>query len=185
MTGTASNILVCNYTIAIDHRERNAAYTFGNMPINANQIGCVLVVPWCFKHLATGDYSIIGYESKIAVERKELSDLFNTLGRNRDRFDAEMQRLSEMDYAAIVIEASWPEICRPKEARGEAWRSKLNPRSVWGTVFSWAQKYPKVHWFTMGTRRLAEIAVYEILNRWYQHGRERDEQLAGGHAPDS
>jgi hypothetical protein len=48
------------------------------------------------------------------------------------------------------------------------WRSMLNPRSVWGTIFSWAQRYPRVHWWTLGSRRLAEMATFEILERFWR-----------------
>ena len=43
--------------------------------------------------LATGDYSVVGLESVVAVERKSLDDLLGCIGTDRARFDREVQRL--------------------------------------------------------------------------------------------
>jgi hypothetical protein len=75
--------------------------------------------------------------------------------------------MMEMEFAAVVIEASWPEICRPKEFN-PGWRSKLDPKSVFGTIFSWSVRYPKIHWFVMGGRRMAEVAAFEVLARFWK-----------------
>ena len=167
---TQGSIIVAPFTVAVDHRERAAAYQFNDMPLPAEErrLGRTLVVKSEFQHLITGDYSIVGFEEEIAVERKSLEDLFGTLSGGRSRFRAEMGRLSEMDFAAIVVEATWGEICNPSRSRGD-WRSEMSPFSVWGTIWSWSQRYPKVHWFTMGTRRLAELGTWEILKRWEEH----------------
>lgn len=42
--------------------------------------------------LVTGDYSLHGLADRIAIERKELSDLVQCLGRERERFEREIQR---------------------------------------------------------------------------------------------
>ena len=58
------------------------------------------------KGLSAGDYSVLGMENRVAVERKSLIDAYGTFGSNRERFEAELERLSKFDYAAVVIEAS-------------------------------------------------------------------------------
>ena len=58
------------------------------------------------KTLKTGDYSIEGYENKIAVERKSLADLAGSLGKGHARFRRELERAKELDYFAIVVEGS-------------------------------------------------------------------------------
>jgi len=167
----AGNITICPFQIVIDSREK-APYSFTNLPARASGRGKGLVVPVETKLLYAGDYSIVGEEISIACERKSLEDLFSTLGQNRARFEREIDRLQGYQVAAVVIEASWQEICRPRETRGEGWRSKLSPRSVWATIFSWSQKYPNVHWWTAGSRRLGEVMTFEILERfWREHGR--------------
>ena len=57
--------------------------------------------------LTTGDYSVSGLEDVIAVERKSLPDLVACVGRERERFDREVQRLQAYPVRAIVIESTW------------------------------------------------------------------------------
>jgi len=56
------------------------------------------------KKLDVGDYSIAGYENKIAIERKSANDLFQTLGKGHKRFQKELERSKNYDYFAIVVE---------------------------------------------------------------------------------
>jgi len=169
-------IRFCPFTIAVSTNERahGTDYRFTRIPARLTDGGGMAVVPIEFKHLHTGDYSIAGMEDKVCVERKTLADLFGTLGKGRERFSREFERMGEMDFAAIVIEAHWYEIMRPAEFHGD-WQSEMNPRAVWATVFSWSQDYPHVHWFTMGSRRIAEMATFEILEMyWRKNGSHED-----------
>ena len=81
--------------------------------------------------LATGDYSIRGLERHVAIERKELSDLVACCGRERDRFEREVQRLLSYPTRAIIVEGSWEDI----EAAN--WRSKLTTKQVGSSITSW------------------------------------------------
>lgn len=81
--------------------------------------------------LYTGDYSVAGLESVIAVERKSLGDLLACVGRERERFERELQRLKSYPVSCVIIEASWQEL-----ERGE-WRGKITPNVVMGSVTSW------------------------------------------------
>jgi len=57
--------------------------------------------------LSTGDYSILGWEDKIAIERKSPADLFGTLGTDNKRFKREIERaITRLDYFAIIVECS-------------------------------------------------------------------------------
>ena len=89
--------------------------------------------------LATGDYSVQGLESIVAVERKSLSDLLGCIGQHRERFDREVIRLLAYPCRAIVVEASWPDL-----EQGE-WRSQVTPAAAVGSVLGWiAQGVPIV-----------------------------------------
>lgn len=81
--------------------------------------------------LATGDYSVVGLEHVVAVERKSLSDLVACIGVERERFDREVQRLLAYPTRALVIESTWLEI----EAGG--WRSKVTPAAAVGSLLGW------------------------------------------------
>lgn len=63
-------------------------------------------------------------ENQLAVERKSLDDLYDSVTWGRDRFEREIIRLDEMGngertrhFSAVVIEATWPEIVAPAEHR--------------------------------------------------------------------
>lgn len=81
--------------------------------------------------LATGDYSLLGLEHVVAIERKSLSDLLSCVGAERRRFDAEVQRLLAYPVRALVVESCWAEI----EAGG--WRSKVTPAAAMGSLLGW------------------------------------------------
>ncbi len=138
-----------------------------------------LVVPTIVAGLETGDYSIDGFESLITVERKSLSDLYGTLGYGRERFERELQRMSGATLAGtafgggfkvchVVVEATWDDVLNhpPRD-------SKLSPDSVFGSINSWEQRYPMVHWSMMGNRALAEKKCFEILKRFWRENGEK------------
>lgn len=58
------------------------------------------------KKLDTGDYSAVGYEDILAIERKEdLCELWINYG-HRDTFESEMLRMSLFKHKMIIIESS-------------------------------------------------------------------------------
>jgi DNA excision repair protein ERCC-4 len=75
------------------------------------------------KKLDIGDYSILGHESSIAVERKSPLDLFGTLTKGHSRFKAEIARSLGYRYFAIVVEATHAQI-RDKSFNN-AFKSKM------------------------------------------------------------
>lgn len=81
--------------------------------------------------LQTGDYSIVGLESCISLERKSLADLVMCVGTERERFEKEIQRLMAYETRAIIVEASW------KNLEDGGWRSRVPPKAVVGSVLSW------------------------------------------------
>jgi ERCC4-type nuclease len=81
--------------------------------------------------LTTGDYSLVGLESVIAIERKSLPDLLSCIGQSRDRFTREVYRLLAYPVRGLVVEASWPDL-----EQGE-WRSQVTPQAVIGSLLGW------------------------------------------------
>ena len=81
--------------------------------------------------LATGDYSIVGLESIVAIERKSLPDLLACIGTERERFEREVQRLLAYPVRALVVESTWPEI------EAGQWRSKIKPQAALGSLLGW------------------------------------------------
>jgi ERCC4-type nuclease len=106
--------------------------------------------------LKTGDYSLQGYESRVAIERKSKDDLFRSLGKDRERVKREFERLSEIEFTAWVIEETWEGI------EESPFRSRMNPSSVRNTIFSWSLKYNVIP-ILASDRREAERLTFEFL----------------------
>ena len=157
------------FTVIIDTREQSP-FAFKSFRADAKHARTVqgakivpdLYIPTERKGLPTGDYSIQGYESSIAIERKSLSDLYGTLGGGRERFERELERLSKMKVAHVVVEADWTTALREPPDR-----TKLAPKSVFRSINAWEQEFPTIHWQFMGTRELAEHKTFRILERFW------------------
>lgn len=115
--------------------------------------------------LPSGDYSIEGFEQKIAIERKSLEDLYGTLTRGRERFERELERLGEFEFSAVVIEAGWRQIIySPPPA------TSVSPKSIYRSILAFQQRYRNTQWCAMDSRRLAEVTTYRMLERyWIDH----------------
>ena len=152
------------FTIAIDTREQ-CPFTFSRLLFGHES----RMMIWTRRQtLKTGDYSIVGYEDKIAVERKSLIDLFSTLGQQRDRFEREFQRLAELEFSAIVVEGDFRDVLHP-EAVDPMWPSKTHPHTILGTVQSWQQRYKTSHWWFCPNRQFAEQMTFGILEKYYRY----------------
>lgn len=152
------------FTVLVDSREQ-APYTFTGLLSDARYSHRPLVVPWTWHTLPTGDYSIEGAAHLVAVERKSLDDIYHTLGQGRERFEREHQRMAGLDFAAVVIEATWEEILAHPPAR-----SRLPPKVVIRTAMAWGMRYG-VHWWAVGGRRMAEVATFRLLEQWWRRWR--------------
>jgi len=84
------------------------------------------------KGLKTGDYSVQGYEDKIAIERKSLQDFIACCGKERARFEREIDRLDGYRYRAIVIEADWAAIDLKQ------YRGAMHPNAIVGSALGFA-----------------------------------------------
>lgn len=84
------------------------------------------------KKLEVADYSVVGLENKIAIEKKSLDDLCACVGRERQRFDRMVARLRNYEYAAIVVTADWSQIDL------KSYRGTLTPTQIYGALMGWA-----------------------------------------------
>jgi ERCC4-type nuclease len=148
--------------VVIDTREQ-LAWSFAGMQADAIdgrrpiQVACVRAC------LPSGDYSLLGFENRIAIERKSLQDLFSTIGQGRARFERELARLAVMEAADVVVEADWQTVIEtPPE------RSQLPPKVVFRSVIAWRLRYPRCHWWFMPGRALAERVTFRLLQRFYR-----------------
>ena len=153
--------------IAVDTREQRP-YDFGSVtePVIA------------FDHtrhvetrtLPTGDYSAVGYESEIAIERKSLSDAYGSFGTGRSRFEREIIRMSEFvkrgGYAAVVIEAEWSELLLNPPRHS----AKMRPKSIVASIIAWGQRHGVQFWTVPG-REFGERLTHRLIERFVRDRR--------------
>jgi ERCC4-type nuclease len=117
------------------------------------------------KMLRAGDYSVVGYEDRVAVERKSKADAYSSLGAARSRFQRELERLARLDFAAIVIECSLPELLEPPPF------SQTHPRAVIGTLLGWSVRYRILVVFA-GDRDHAQAVTRHLLTKFAFYAQE-------------
>lgn len=106
--------------------------------------------------LKTGDYSLKGYEDCIAVERKSIADFTGSIGRNRKRFAAEMERASKIKHFCVIVEGSWFDLFTGN------YRSRLLPQSAVGSAIGIMARYG-IPVIMAETRKQAEQLCVKFL----------------------
>ena len=144
-------------TIIVDNREKNP-YTFKSIDPPPEIIS---------QTLQEGDYSLYNHEKEITIERKSLIDAFGTFGKNRKRFERELERMVDYKFSAVVIEGGWTDILRSPPPR-----SKLNPTTIFHSVVAWCQRY-NVHFFTVPNRAFGEKLTYRLIERFWRDINEK------------
>ena len=124
--------------------------------------------------LTVGDYSLVGLQDKVAVERKSLPDLVGCLGRERERFERELQRGAALDAFAVVIEAAWPDLA------GGNFRSQLNPHAACQSVLAFMSRYRTPFLFA-GSRPAAEYVTWGFLRQYLEGARKRWASILKAH----
>lgn len=117
--------------IVVDSREQ-CPFRFEGYPVEVEVAG-----------LEAGDYSLAGFERRVAVERKSIQDLVGCLTGERPRFERELQRLKAMDAAAVVVEQPQGVLrlghFRSRMDAGAAWQSCLALSMRFRVPFFWAE----------------------------------------------
>lgn len=116
--------------------------------------------------LPAGDYSLSidgqDMSDRISLERKTYEDLFGTLGAGRERFVRELEKLAELDYAAIIIESTFSGV-----AKYAPQHSRMNPKTVVRSLIAFSLRYGVHVWF-VDERRMGEGLTYRLLERFYK-----------------
>jgi ERCC4-type nuclease len=87
--------------VVIDTREQ-APFTFA---ATSNWIGGTVR-----RKLDVGDYSVVGMERLLRLERKSLTDLITTLMQWRKRFFKECEALARFRQSALLVEATYEDV---------------------------------------------------------------------------
>lgn len=135
-------------------------------------------IPWSFARsqrvtMPTGDYSIVGYEHRICVERKTQQDMWGTCGRGHKRFSAELERMAKMEMAWVMIECTQLHFAvnPPIHVRGSSEKRNKRAQSYVKMINSWMVKHgvPVLWW---DNRAVANRNCEHLLVQWVgYHGR--------------
>jgi len=113
--------------------------------------------------LNAGDYSIEGYEDKIAIERKSLSDAYSTALSGHQRFKKELERAKDLDYFAIVIEGNFKQFIH-KGFKGASF-TRVSGFQICKIYFSWSIKH-NIPIFFCDDRNHSKIAIKYLLEAY-------------------
>ncbi len=137
--------------------------------------------------IGMGDYSLDGYQGRIAIERKSMADFQGTLlgwkkeidesGNldewdtrgsvdRRKRFKNELAKLAAMECSAVVVEASIGDVLEQAPQWGKRTREE-NAKYLLSTAIAWQQEFRGVPWLFLSDRRMAEVVALRILEQWW------------------
>ena len=119
--------------------------------------------------LETGDYSLPGLQNKVCVERKSINDLALCLGRDRNRFFAELARARGIPSFVVVVESPFSDL------ESGRYKSMLNAKSAAASVIAVMCRWG-IQFHFANDRDAAERFTYNYL-RLYAEG-QRKELLA-------
>lgn len=176
--------VINQFAILIDSAEQQP-FSFAGLKTDATHPGGAnrpLIVPTEWKALgrhpdSLGDYSIQGGVGRCHVERKSMADAQSTIlgwdGR-RERFERELQNLSEIECGLVVVECEFSELIANAPQYGK--RSKQqNAKALSRSIIAYMQDY-SVPWMFNESRRMAEVQTFRWFERWWKKQREKEKQ---------
>jgi len=144
--------------IAVDNREQ-LAYSFQGYDCTTEPTT-----------LNVGDYSIVGFTDKIALERKSIDDLVGCLTSGRERFERELARSRSLDRFCVLIEAAFEDL-----AKG-IYRSAMKPHAACQSIIAWQIRYG-VSFVFAGSRKTSEYYCFSYLQKYVYEIEERMKML--------
>lgn len=142
-----------DFVLVIDTREQN--------PLCTEVKGLTV----CRDTLKDGDYSIRGFEGRFTVERKQTSDFFSYIAKERRRTVQKLERLKTFDFAALVIEASLEDLLSPQLY------SQVSPEVVRQFLVSANVRY-NLHVYCARSREKVEMWLIDRAIKFFKVQRE-------------
>ncbi len=116
--------------------------------------------------LDVGDYSVVGMERLLRLERKSLTDLISTLMQSRKRFFKECEGLARFRHAALLIEATYEDV---KSFYEEEMCTSAHPNAVSGSLDAVEARYRIPVIYTSRYRPLAEERAASWLSKHFTY----------------
>lgn len=126
-------------------------------------------VPVVRQTLQTGDFSLLGCEDMVAIERKTTDDLLNCFCSSRKRFTKELQRFQAIPSRWVIVEGNY------KGLLAGDFRSRMTSRSAWESCVAMMVRF-QIPILMADNARTAAALCESILTRWFrEHWRVLDE----------
>jgi ERCC4-type nuclease len=120
------------------------------------------------RKLDVGDYSVVGMEGLLRLERKSLTDLITTLMQWRKRFFKECEALARFRHSALLVEATYEDV---KSFYDDELCTAAHPNAVSGTLDAVEARFGIPAIYTSQHRPLAEEKAASWLSKhftyWY------------------
>jgi hypothetical protein len=164
------------YTVIKDTREHEGhGYTFERF--DGRYASCAGMV---VQKLDTGDYTLVGYEDKLTIERKgSISEMAINLGSDKIRFMAEIERVKGFPFKFLVLEFTLEDVMNFPQSSSipeEKWKDvKITNKYMLKMLIEF-QMYDDIHVIFCGNRKNAKLVVNSILkrvNEFYSVGRKK------------
>ena len=131
--------------------------------------------------LKTGDYSVTGMEHLVVVERKSQADYWGCLGKSRARFVKELERMKEIPWSLVVVEASLQQV---QEGyffyNGDrSQKSRIPGITALNSSILWTLTYPSIRFMFCGGREEAEWLTLNWLQMALRYQRHREKETDG------
>jgi ERCC4-type nuclease len=111
--------------------------------------------------LQTGDYSLVGCEDLISIERKALGDLISCFTGERERFVRELKRFQAIPARWVIVEGSYGSLLR-----GD-YRSQMNPKAAFESCVALMVRY-QIPVIMAGDIETAARLAESVLCRWFK-----------------
>ncbi|MCA1962235.1 MAG: ERCC4 domain-containing protein [Desulfomonile sp.] len=111
--------------------------------------------------LDTGDYSIVGCEELICIERKTLGDLISFFTGEQQRFTRELRRSRMIPDRIIICDSHYGDLLRGQ------YHSKMHPPAAWASAVALMTRY-RIPLLMARDAESAEELCQSILLRWFK-----------------
>ena len=179
--------MICPFELIIDNQEKHP-FGFTNIragkshwdaitkalvareDLKAEDVTYKVETIWDSLGTSHGDYALFGFEGRCHVERKSCDDAIGTLlawDDREERFERELEWLSALECAAVVVECSYGDSIASIRQYGTK-TIEENCRSFSSRARKLQLKY-SVGWIWADSRRHAEIETFRIFENFWKH----------------
>lgn len=155
------------YTVVKDTREQNG-YTFEKF--SGRYTSCKGMV---LKKLDTGDYTLLGLEDKLCIERKaSVAELAINLGKDKFRFLDEIERMKPFPFKFLILEFSLDDLNRFPDGSDipqEKWPSVVVSNKYMLKMLVEFQMYNGINVLFCNDKKNAKLMINSILKRVNEH----------------